>query len=99
MQKMQKNAKNAKKCKKNKNNKNNKKIHDVGFEPTLPKEPDLKSGALDHSANRVQMLFGFYLPSSKCKIMPVYVLNTTRWWPCSIHIPMQRVLYILYTTY
>ena len=23
----------------------------VGFEPTLPKEPDLKSGALDHSAN------------------------------------------------
>ena len=22
----------------------------MGFEPTLPKEPDLKSGALDHSA-------------------------------------------------
>ena len=28
-------------------------MHRAGFEPALPKEPDLKSGALDHSANDV----------------------------------------------
>ena len=28
-------------------------IHRAGFEPALPKEPDLKSGALDHSATDV----------------------------------------------
>ena len=40
----------------------------MGFEPTLPEEPDLKSGALDHSAN---VIYGderhrsFYLPHAK----------------------------------
>ena len=33
-------------------------IHSVGFEPTLPEEPDLKSGALDHSANCVMLHAG-----------------------------------------
>ena len=43
-------------------------LHRVGFEPTLPEEPDLKSGALDHSAN---VIYGderhrsFYLPHAK----------------------------------
>ena len=43
-------------------------ISRVGFEPALPEEPDLKSGALDHSAN---VIYGderhrsFYLPHAK----------------------------------
>ena len=43
-------------------------ISRVGFEPTLPEEPDLKSGALDHSANVIygdERYRSFYLPHAK----------------------------------
>ena len=50
-------------------------ISRVGFEPTLPEEPDLKSGALDHSANVIygdERYRSFYLPHAK---QALYHLN------------------------
>ena len=33
----------------------------MGFEPTLPKEPVLETGALDHSANDAYMYYKIYM--------------------------------------
>ena len=39
-------------------------LHRAGFEPALPKEPDLKSGALDHSATDVYNARDGFEPST-----------------------------------
>ena len=39
---------------------------DEGFEPSPPKRLDLKSSALDHSANRAYAAVRLYLTISQC---------------------------------